>query len=109
MVAAGLEYDVLRLTIAANYGHGTKITGERATKRRRYLKQYVEKQCTEWFEDLAEEIRLDRRLELSDVDHVNARLLVEDYLQSPSICGRGKYDPCIHFQYMFFLLLFFAS
>ncbi|CAK9021484.1 unnamed protein product [Durusdinium trenchii] len=73
MVAAGLEYDVLRLTIAANYGHGTKITGERATKRRRYLKQYVEKQCTEWFEDLAEEIRLDRRLELSDVDHVNVK------------------------------------
>ena len=33
VASAGLQYDLLRLTIAANYAHGTKVTGERASKR----------------------------------------------------------------------------
>lgn len=84
----------MRLTIAANYAHGTKITGERATNRRKYLMQYLDKQTTEWFEDLASDIQLDRRLE-SEVNSYDARMLVEDYLDCPSIRGRGKYDPCL--------------
>ena len=63
VTAAGVRYDVLRLTIAANYGHGTKITGERATARRRFLKTYLNRQGPDYFQDLAAEIMLDRELD----------------------------------------------
>lgn len=90
---AGLEYDILRLTIAANYSHGTKLTGERQSKMRGYLKSFLAKQSDEYFQDLADEIMTDRRRESSGLTAADARDLVEEYLDCPSIRHKGEFEP----------------
>ncbi|CAK9015600.1 unnamed protein product [Durusdinium trenchii] len=88
---AGLEYDILRLMIAANYSHGTKLTGERQSKMRGYLKSFLAKQSDEYFQDLADEIMTDRRRESSGLTAADARDLVEEYLDCPSIRRKGEF------------------
>ena len=97
---SGLEYDVLRLTIAANYAHGTKITGERSSARREYLRLFLAEQDQAYFQDIHEEILLDRKISMVDDDtdglvDMDTRSMIEEYLDSPSIRRKGAYDACL--------------
>ena len=89
IASSGLEYDMLRLTIAANYAHGTKTTGERATDRRTFLKSFLNRQDEAYFEDLTVEILRDKGIQ--DAEGISARFLVEEFLQAESIRKKGDY------------------
>lgn len=92
--SAGLQYDLLRLSVAANFSHGTKITGERARDRRAYLERYMEKQSCQYFLDLRDEMLLDRGLESSSMDvELDAKAVTEEALSCPSIRRKGIYEP----------------
>ena len=98
--SASMSFDLLRLTLAANYGHGAKITGERATARKQYLREYLTKQSVEYFEDLYEEILQDRGLLASGCcdQNIDPRHLIENIMDSPSVKSKGIYVPhLIHF------------
>lgn len=97
-VSAGLQYDLLRLTIAANYSHGTKTTGERASNRRVYLERFMRKQPTQYFQDLRDEMILDRGLEPGafGLDEVDAQMVVDEALGCPSIRRKGAYASRLH-------------
>ncbi|CAE7232718.1 unnamed protein product [Symbiodinium sp. CCMP2592] len=86
---SGMNYDVMRLTIAANYGHGTKLTGERVSMRREYLETWLLKQDEEYFEEISEEINHDRGQRGMTSDAVQAS--VTDFLESPLIKRRAHY------------------
>lgn len=97
--SSSLEYDVLRLTIAANYSHGAKITGERRTNRRQFLETFLNRQDDAYFEDLAAEVQLDRQTDFSaprnvveDHNGLDARWLLSEYLECNSIRRKGDYE-----------------
>ena len=94
--SAGLDYDLLRLTLASNYGHGTRITGERRADRQQYLHNYLLKQTLQYFLDLKEEIMLDRQMP-DDSTELDPQLLLEEFLECPSIKRKGAYVPCLTF------------
>lgn len=88
---SGLQYDLMRLTIVANYGHGTKIGGERSSNRRDALKAYLAKQSDEWFEDISNEICLDRNICSDECGSEAACVMIEDFMDCASIRKRGDY------------------
>lgn len=92
---SGMEYDLMRLTVAANYPHGTKMQGERASNRRLFLKTFLHKQNDQWFSDIAEEICMDKGRSIDSMDVGTCRYMIEDFLESPSIRKRGDYDSWI--------------
>ncbi len=112
--AAGMDYDVLRLTIACNYSHGTKLTGERATDRKQFLSNYLRKQSRQYFMDLKDEILLDRGIPCDSVDagDMDPQLLLEEFLECPSICKKGQFVPSLNsmipLPVLVFRLLFFS-
>ena len=70
------------------------MTGERATRRKLALRKFLESQPDSFFEELNEEVILDR--DLGNVDepaqlNVDSRVLVEEYLESDSIRRKGDY------------------
>lgn len=69
------------------------MTGERATRRKLALQKFLESQPDSFFEELNEEVILDR--DLGNVDsaqlNVDSRVLVEEYLESDSIRRKGDY------------------
>ena len=92
VASAGLQYDLLRLTIAANYAHGTKVTGERARDRKVYLERYLKKQPRQFFQDLREEILLDRGLDPSDdFPDLDWTAVLEEALACDSIRRQSAY------------------
>lgn len=90
---SSMKFDLLRLTLAANYAHGAKITGERATARKQYLREYLSKQSPEYFEDLAQEILQDRGIIDSGCGHqdIDPWDLIENIMESRSIKSKGIY------------------
>ena len=86
-----MNLSLIKLTIAASYSHGTTIGGERRMIRLEYLRQFLEKQDAEYFEDLAAEIGMDRGCV---IDPESAHFLIDDYLEAPSIKNRGLFDAC---------------
>lgn len=87
----GMQFDLMRLTIAANFGHGARLTGERATYRKLMLERFLQRQSDAYFQDMAAEISLDRSLELDELGTSECRILIEDFLNAPSIRKRGDY------------------
>lgn len=85
------QFDLMRLTIAANYSHGAKLTGERSSMRAEFLESYLEKQSDEYFLDISTEIALDRGLSTDDMDYDTCRFTLQDFLEAPSIRKRGDY------------------
>ena len=70
------------------------MTGERATRRKLALRKFLESQPDSFFEELNEEVILDR--DLGNVDepaqlNVDSRVLVEEYLESDSTRRKGDY------------------
>eukprot|EP00435_Cladocopium_sp_Y103_P065603 s253_g27.t1 len=55
----------MKLTIIANYGHGAFGKGDRLLARQEYLRSFLEKQDSSYFQDLSEEIMMDKGI--SDV------------------------------------------
>ena len=97
MTSAGLEYDLLRLTIAANYSHGAKITGERASDRKLYLESFLKRQPESYFLDMHDEIMMDRDLSPEHGEHeLDTTRLLEEFLECPSIKKKGIYVPSLH-------------
>ncbi|CAE7631480.1 unnamed protein product, partial [Symbiodinium sp. CCMP2456] len=86
---SGMNYDLMRLTIAANYGHGTRLTGERVTMRREYLERWLEKQEEQYFEEISEEINHDRGERGMTSDAVQAS--ITDFLESDLIKRRAHF------------------
>eukprot|EP00435_Cladocopium_sp_Y103_P047920 s1957_g14.t1 len=84
-----MNVSLMKLTIAANYSHGVTIGGERRMMRLEYLRHFLEKQDPEYFEDLAAEIGMDRGCV---IDPDSAHILIDDYLEAPSIKNRGLFD-----------------
>ena len=84
-----MNLSLMKLTIAANYSHGTTIGGERRMMRLEYLRQFLERQDDEYFEELAAEISMDRGCV---TDPESAHFLIDDYLESPSLKNRGIFD-----------------
>ena len=66
---SSMEFDLMRLTIAANYGHGTRLTGERASNRKMMLERFLQQQSDEYFKDMSAEICLDRGMEVDKSQH----------------------------------------
>ena len=87
-----MQFDLMRLTIAANFGHGARLTGERATYRKLMLERFLQRQSDAYFQDMAAEISLDRSLELDELGTSECRILIEDFLNAPSIRKRGDYE-----------------
>eukprot|EP00435_Cladocopium_sp_Y103_P045341 s1084_g13.t1 len=73
-----MQYDLMRLTIAANFGHGARLTGERATFRKMMLERFLHRQSDAYFEDMGTEICLDRSLELDDLSTSECRDLSDE-------------------------------
>jgi len=97
MASSGLEYDLLRLTIAANYAHGAKITGERASARKLYLERFLKRQPESYFLDMRDEIMMDRDISTEHGEHeFDATRLLEEFLDCPSIRKKGLYAPRLH-------------
>ena len=95
--SAGMQYDLLRLTIAANYSHGTKITGERATSRKEYLELFLKKQPDSYFLDLYDEILMDRDMSLDLGERqLDSYQLLEEFLDCPSIKKKNAYVTSLH-------------
>lgn len=88
---SNLQFDMMRLTVASNYPHGTKLTGERGTLRKQMLQSFLAKQDEQYYEDISEEIALDRGITNDGVGQDACRLLLEDFLETPSIRKRGDY------------------
>ena len=88
---SNMNYDLMRLTIAANYGHGTRLTGERVTMRREYLETWLEKQDEQYFDEISEEINHDRGETGMTSDAVQASMT--DFLESPLIKRRAHFVP----------------
>ena len=89
--STSLNVALMKLTIAANYGHGNTIGGERRLYREEYLKAFLEKQPMEYFEELASEISADRGTPSDELDGESAHVPIADYLDSPLIKNRGTY------------------
>ncbi len=87
----GCQFDLMRLTIAANYGHGAKLTGDRSAVRSQYLESYLAKQSDEYYVDISSEIALDRGLWTDDLAPDACRFVLQDFLEAPSIRKRGDY------------------
>ena len=88
----GMQFDLMRLTIAANFGHGSRLTGERATYRKLMLEKFLQRQSDAYFQHISNEICLDRFLELDELGAIECRILIEDFLNAPSIRKRGDYE-----------------
>ncbi|CAE7811014.1 unnamed protein product [Symbiodinium sp. CCMP2592] len=85
----GMNFDLMRLTIAANYGHGSKITGERVTMRQEYLETWLGKQDEQYFEEISEEINHDRGERGMTSDAVQTS--IAEFLEAPLIKRRAHY------------------
>ena len=91
------HFDLMRLSIAANYGHGTKLHGERATNRQLMLEHFLRNQTDDWFDDISAEIALDRGIVVHNSDE--CRFLLEDFLECDSIRKRGDFVTGNQFNY----------
>ena len=89
---SSMEFDLMRLTIAANYGHGTRLTGERASNRKMMLERFLQQQSDEYFKDMSAEICLDRGMEVDGLSTDACRFMITDFLEAPSIRRRGDYE-----------------
>lgn len=94
--SSGMQYDLLRLTIAANYSHGTKITGDRVGSRKAYLQSFLRKQSPQYFLDLRDEILLDRGMGTEMDMDFDAQLLLEEFMTCPSIVRKGPFDASLN-------------
>ena len=81
----------MKLTIIANYGHGAFGKGERLLARQEYLRSFLQKQDSSYFQDLSEEIMMDKGV--SDVDEESASILLSDWMECKSIKNRGGFAP----------------
>ena len=86
-----MRYNLACFAVAAKYGHGTKITGERTAMRREYLEQWLAKQPDEYFEEIAEDISHDRGEHSMAAEDVAAT--ITDFMEAPLIRRRGDYVP----------------
>lgn len=90
-----LEGSVLRLTVLTNFPHGAWVSGDRYFHRKEMLEAFLRNQTAEWFEDIAENIAIDRG-EPVQADSVPDSF--EDWLTSPSITNRGIFVARIWFR-----------
>ena len=86
-----LDEAAMKLTIIANYGHGAYVKGDRLLARQEYLRSFLEKQDSSYFQVLSEEIMMDKGV--SDVDEESASFLLSDWMECKSIKNRGGFVP----------------
>ena len=91
VAASALSTDLMKLTLAANYGHGAQLTGERVSLRRECLEAFLNRQGEEYYEEIGEEICLDRGGAPGSMDPGATHALMSDFLNAPSIRRRGDY------------------
>ena len=84
---AQLQESVLKLSIAANYSHGSFLSGDKWEKRREALAEYLENKGVEYFNDLAGELGY----EADDGGFEYPILDASEVLESAAIRRRGKY------------------
>ena len=87
---SNLEFDLLRLTVCANYAHGPWTNGDRLVLKQQALESYLDKQSEDWFSDMAEEIARDAG-ESELLSEEQARASMSDFLDSEAIRNRGAF------------------
>ena len=79
----------MKLTIIANYGHGSFGSGDRHLTRQEHLQSWLSKRDQAYYETIADEISLDRGQ--LGLDTEGARLCMSDFLEANSIKTRGGF------------------
>ncbi|OLP73380.1 hypothetical protein AK812_SmicGene47403, partial [Symbiodinium microadriaticum] len=84
---AQLQESVLKLSVAANYSHGSFLSGDKWEKRKEALAEYLDGKGVEYFDDLAGELGYE-----ADDDGFDYPILdASELLQCAAIRRRGKY------------------
>ena len=85
---AGLEMAVLKLTVISNFNHGAWSSGDRFQMKSDYFKSFLGKQPPEYFEELSDEISLDRHQPAAESPSVSIVLEAQDLLSSEVMVKR---------------------
>ena len=90
VTAAELDYDVLRLTVCANYSHGPWGAGDRLVLKQQMLAAFLKKQPKEYFADIAQEIFRDQGSTAAPSAE-DAAFMLEDFMSTDALRNRGKF------------------
>jgi hypothetical protein len=85
---ADLEFSTLKLTVVANFNHGSFSSGDKLYTKMDALRAWLELQTPEFFEEKAELVSFDRGEE-HDADQT--ALALEEWMQAPLIKNRGAF------------------
>lgn len=83
-----MDEAVLKLSICANFAHGSFLSGDKQLKRRECLYDYLTTVAdAAWFENLSSELGLEE-----EGAHT---MSVEEIMESSAMRRRGKFEPCL--------------
>ncbi|CAE7426520.1 unnamed protein product, partial [Symbiodinium microadriaticum] len=91
LAASGLEFDILKLTVIANYAHGPYAGGDRLVMKQEMLASFLQKQTQDYFADIAAEICLDQDASMDTASGETAAMMLEDFMSSDALKNRGLF------------------
>ena len=88
----GLDTSVLKLTILANFGHGSFTNGDKTFVRREFLSNYMQKTATEdMLATLAENLSFDRGISDFAFSPEDVAAMLDSFMDAKTIGTRGKF------------------
>ena len=89
MPEEGLEFASMKGAIAANYGHGSYLSGDRLQIRQELFRQWLNKQPDDFFVEISEQILEDKQ---AGSDFTGEAIVgIEELMETPGVRKRGMF------------------